>query len=80
MKNDNLENNDSFTKDRGKNKDKSNYTSNNLNKQTNDSLPLDFKRNEAWNAYIRKVIGTYSFSNDTELENTKKFAGSFTNG
>ena len=46
----------------------------------NDSLPLDFMSNEAWNAYIRKVIGTHSFSNDTELENTKKFAGSFTNG
>ena len=80
IKNDNLENTDSFTKDRRKNKEKSKYTSNILNKQTNDSLPSGFKSNEAWNAYTRKVVGTYSFLNDTELENTKKFAGSFTNG
>ena len=32
IKNDNLDNNDSFTKDKGKDKDKSNYISNNLNK------------------------------------------------
>ena len=43
IKNDNVENTESFTKDTGKNKDKSNFTSNNLNKQTIDSLPSDFK-------------------------------------
>ena len=79
IKNDNLENTDSFTKYRGKNKDKSNYTSNNLHRQTNDSLSSSFKSNEGWNVYIRKVIGKNSFLNDTELENTKQFAGSFTN-
>ena len=72
IKNDNLESIYSFTKDGGKNKDKSNYTSNNLNKQTNDSLPSGFKNNEAWNAYIRKVIGTRSFLNDTELKKIQR--------
>ena len=72
IKNDNLESIDSFTKDEGKNKDKSNCTSNNLNKQTNDSLPSGFKSNEAWNAYIRKFIGTHSFLKDIELKKIQR--------
>ena len=80
IKNDNLENTDYFTKDGGKNKDKSSYTSNNLNKQTNDNLSSDFNSNEAWNAYISKVIGTHSFLKEKHLENINKFARSFNNG
>ena len=80
IRKDNLNNNDSLTKDRGKNKNKSNYNINNLNKQTNDNLSSDFNSNEAWNAYISKVIGTHSFLKDKHLENINKFARSFNNG
>ena len=44
------------------------------------NLPSGFNSDEAWNAYIRKVIGTHSFLKDEESEKTVKFSGGFKEG
>ena len=51
-----------------------------LNKQISHNLPSGFNSDEAWNAYIRKVIGTHSFLKDEESEKTVKFSGGFKEG
>ena len=51
-----------------------------LNKKISHNLPSGFNSDEAWNAYIRKIIGTHSFLKDEELEKTVNFAGGFKQG
>ena len=79
IKNDNVENTESFTKDRGKNNDKSNYTSNNLNKQTNDNLPSGFKSMKSGMPKLGRLLEHIPSKTIQIQKNEKKFVGNFTN-
>ena len=54
-------------------------TSNKLSTQQNN-VPPNFTSLDSWHRYVKKIIGTYGFLDNTDLESGPKFVGTMKNG